>query len=154
MGVDLGGFKARVAEQLLNESKVYSTVKEMGGERMSQRMGMYGSCKPSVQNPSNITRTKRPTTTIEKNRIAGRRLRHEEGKPLRQPLFKCLNHAIMERKDSLLRSLTEHPNSSIDEIETSSCHSTEFTDTKSTPIEQLHDSEISSNTRDLKSLAV
>ena len=67
MGVVLGGGEIRMAQQFLHRSEVSPTIEQMGGEGVTQRVGMSGRGRPTIEQSPDIAGAESAPLLVEEH---------------------------------------------------------------------------------------
>ena len=102
MGVDLRRFKAGVSKQLLNNSKISSSIEQMRGKGVTKRVRMDRLVKSGIQDSSDVTRTKTITNPIEQHSVWRRVLLYKSVTALEEIAPNCIDCEVVEWKAALL----------------------------------------------------
>ena len=134
----LCGRKVGVTEQLLHGTQVGTTVEQVGGEGVAQRVGVGRRAGAAVEDAPDIARGEAVTTPVEEHRV-GRGLAGDESdsRPSASQPPDGLDRRLAERDAALLAALAPHPDGGRVEVEVVEVEPAQLADPQTAAVEQL-----------------
>src|SRR5262249_10329171 len=143
VSVDLGCAHIRVSQELLNRSQIGTSFEEMSRKRVSERVGMQCAAVghgKTRQYPARVTRSETPPARGHEQR--GRRLVHQVTPPGTDIVRYRGGCWIADRHASDLRTLAEHGDEVMSEIEVVDVETAALAHPEARAVEQLEHREI------------
>ena len=141
MGIELGRTEVGVAEHLLHAAEVGAAFEEMGGERMTQEMGMdaarlqAGFVRQAPEDEKDACARERPALRVQEE--LGAVATVEVRTPAGEIAPQGLGRFTTERDDPLFISLAQAAHDPVVEIDTPTIEADRFSDAKPRPVEKL-----------------